>query len=161
MFFEDIRKNAINEEFNLFVSNDKRNEKNANSNPNPFAPQNPINSGEKPIQNKRRKQVLQIKDKLKIIEYIEQGHSVTEASLKFNVPRSTVDTWLKTKNVMKVFNNTNKKTMHPGPQPKHTIKDEIISNLRDIVCLFIEDDEENKANKINEENGEESEFEEI
>ena len=158
MFFEDIRKNAINEEFKLFVSNDKRNQSNANNDSNPF---NPSNTGEKPIQNKRRKQVLQIKDKLKIIEYIEQGHSVTEASLKFNVPRSTVDTWLKTKNVMKVFNNTNKKTMHPGPQPKHTIKDEIISNLRDIVCLFIEDDEENKANKINEENEEESEFEEI
>ena len=161
MFFEDIRKNAINEEFKLFVSNDKRNQSNANNDSNPF---NPSNTGEKPIQNKRRKQVLQIKDKLKIIEYIEQGHSVTSASQKFGVPRSTVDTWLKTKNVMKVFNNTNKKTMHPGPQPKHTIKDEIISNLRDIMCLFIEDDEEQKQNKMNndiEEDVEEHDFEEV
>ena len=122
------------------------------SNPNPNPNPNPNRN-----QNRGKKRVLQIKDKLKIIEYVEEGHTVTNASQKFGVPRSTIDTWLKTKDEMRAFKNTDKKTMHPGAIPKYKIKDEILSNLRDLNYLFSDDEDNCKYNDEDDDDEEEEE----
>ena len=102
-------------------------------------------------QNHPKKKVLKIKDKLKIIEYIEEGHTVLNAVEKFKVPRTTIGTWLKTKDTLRAFKNTEKKTMHPGAQPKYKIKDEIITNLKQLNYLFNEDEENESDDEDDEE----------
>ena len=128
MLVDDLNEDSINEEFNSFVSGGKK------KNPE----QKPIDPEQK--DNNHKKQVLKIKDKLKIIEYIEEGHSVLNAVEKFKVPRTTICTWLKTRDSLRAFKNTDKKTMHPGAQPKYKIKNEIISNLKQLRRLFNEDE---------------------
>ena len=67
---------------------------------------------------------------------------------KFLVPRATIGTWLKSKDTLRAFKNTDKKIMHPGAQPKYKIKDEIISNLRKLRILFnLGDDEDYEENE--------------
>ena len=129
MLIDDLTDDSINEEFKAFVSSCKKNNKHSN----------PINPEDK--QNHPKKQVLKIKDKLKIIEYVEEGHTILNASQKFKVPRTTISTWLKTKDTLKAFKNTEKRTMHPGAQPKNKINNKIISNLRELISLFKEDEE--------------------
>ena len=85
---------------------------------------------------------MQIKDKLKIIEYIEEGHTILNASNKFGVPRTTIGSWLKSKDTLRAFKNSDKKTMHPGAQPRYKIKDEILSNLRELNILFNQRDDD-------------------
>ena len=130
---------SINEEFKAFVSKGKKNEKD----------QNQTNTEEKSTPHKKK--VLQIKDKIKIIEYIEEGHSILNAAEKFKVPRTTIGTWLKSKDTLRAFKNGDKKTMHPGAQPKHKIKDEIMSNLRQLQYLFNGGGEENEEENDEEE----------
>ena len=88
---------SINEEFKAFVSKGKKNEK----------AQNQKNSEQKPTQHK--KNVLQIKDKINIIEYIEEGHIILSAVEKFKVPRISIDTWIKSKDTLIAFKNGEKK----------------------------------------------------
>ena len=61
---ESEENDNINEEFEAFASKGKKNNKGTKS-------QNPDDK-----QNPQKKQVLKIKDKLKIIEYVEEGHTI-------------------------------------------------------------------------------------
>ena len=127
MIIDDIENDNINEEFEAFASKGKK------------------NKGTKPQsddkQNPQKKQVLKIKDKLKIIEYVEEGHTILSAAEKFHVPRTTIGTWIKSKDTLRAFKNTDKKTMHPGAVPKYKIKFEILSNLKELNGLFNEEEE--------------------
>ena len=127
MIIDGEENDNINEEFEAFASKGKK------------------NKGTKPQsddkQNPQKKQVLKIKDKLKIIEYVEEGHTILSAAEKFHVPRTTIGTWIKSKDTLRAFKNTDKKTMHPGAVPKYKIKFEILSNLKELNCLFNEEEE--------------------
>ena len=136
MLVDDLTDDSINEEFKAFVKSGKK--KNGD--------QSQTNPDQKQVPHKKK--VLQIKDKLKVIEYIEEGHTILNAVEKFHVPRTTIGTWLKSKDTLRAFKNTDKKTMHPGAQPKYKIKDEIISNLRKLSILFhLGDDEDYEENE--------------
>ena len=126
---ESEENDNINEEFEAFASKGKKKNKGTKS-------QNPDDK-----QNPQKKQVLKIKDKLKIIEYVEEGHTILSAAEKFHVPRTTIGTWIKSKDTLRAFKNTDKKTMHPGAVPKYKIKFEILSNLKELNCLFNEGEE--------------------
>ena len=130
MLVDNLSDDSINEEFNAFVGNTKKKNKN----------QYQTNPDQKTAQHTKR--VLQIKDKLKIIEYIEEGHTILNASNKFGVPRTTIGSWLKSKDTLRAFKNSDKKTMHPGAQPRYKIKDEILSNLRELNILFNQRDDD-------------------
>ena len=64
MLVDDLTDDSINEEFKAFVKSSKK--KNGD--------QSKTNQGQKQVPHKKK--VLQIKDKLKIIEYIEEGHTI-------------------------------------------------------------------------------------
>ena len=134
MLADDLTDDSIHEEFKAFVSKGKKNEKESNQ-ANPEQEQKP---------NHPKKKVLQIKDKIKIIEYVEEGHTILNACQKFGVPRTTIGTWLKSKDTLRAFKNADKKTMHPGAQPKYKIRDEIMSNLRQLNYLFNKGDDEDE-----------------
>ena len=125
-------------------------------------PPNP-NPGEKQIPKK--KNILKIKDKLKVVDYIEDGHTIQDAMDKFNLPRSTVDKWYKKRDLMRSFRNTDKRTMHPGAQPKYRMKHEILLNLKFLNYLYNQDADEEEddnygyENKYNYNNNEEDEEE--
>ena len=129
MLVDDLTDDSINEEFKAFVKSGKK--KNGD--------QSQTNPDQKQVPHKKK--VLQIKDKLKVIEYIEEGHTILNAVEKFHVPRTTIGTWLKSKDTLRAFKNTDKKTMHPGAVPKYKIKFEILSNLKELNCLFNEGEE--------------------
>ena len=97
---------------------------------------------------------------------MEEGHSIIEAMEKFNLPRSTVDKWYKKRELMKAFKNTDKRTMHPGAQPKYRMKNEILLNLKFLNYLYNEgqedEDEYRDEDKYNNDEEEEvEEFEEV
>ena len=129
MLVDDLTDDSINEEFKAFVKSGKK--KNGD--------QSQTNPDQKQVPHKKK--VLQIKDKLKVIEYIEEGHTILNAVEKFHVPRTTIGTWLKSKDTLRAFKNTDKKTMHPGAVPKYKIKFEILSNLKELNGLFNEEEE--------------------
>ena len=69
--------------------------------------QNQTNTEQKPFPHKTN--ILQIKDKINIIEYIEEGHIILSAVEKFKVPRISIDTWIKSKDTLIAFKNGEKK----------------------------------------------------
>ena len=70
MLIDDLTDDSINEEFKAFVKSGKKN-----------GDQSKTNQGQKQFPHKKK--VLQIKDKLKIIEYIEEGHTILNAVENF------------------------------------------------------------------------------
>ena len=83
---------------------------------------------------------------------------------KFNLPRSTVDKWYKKRDLMRSFRNTDKRTMHPGAQPKYRMKHEILLNLKFLNYLYNQDADEEEddygyENKYNYNNNEQDEEE--
>ena len=136
MFFiifnlNDLRNSSINREFKAFISDEKK------KNIKEIKPLNPEDK-----QIPKKKNILKIKDKLKVVDYIEDGHSIQDAVEKFNIARSTVDKWYKKRDLMRAVKNTDKRTMHPGAQPKYRMKNEILMNLKFLNYLFNEDPED-------------------
>ena len=81
-----------------------------------------------------------------MVDYIEDGHTIQDAMDKFNLPRSTVDKWYKKRDLMRSFRNTDKRTMHPGAQPKYRMKHEILLNLKFLNYLYNQDADEEEDN---------------